>query len=56
MWIIDNSNVLIADIVFASAFIIIGLLYKEQRIPFVVGGSIYGFFTYTWHVGFGISL
>ena len=56
MWVIDNSNVLIADIVIASTFIIIGLLYKEQRIPFVVGGSIYCFFTYTWHVGFGISL
>ena len=56
MWIVDNSNVLIADIVFATLFILIGLFYKEQRIPFITGGVVYGFFTYVWHVGFGITL
>jgi len=53
---VDYTNVLIADWTIVALLLISAIIFKTQRKGLIACGLLYGFFTYTWHFGFGITL
>ena len=53
---VDYTNVLIADWTIVALLLISAIIFKTQRKGLITCSLLYGFFTYTWHFGFGITL